>query len=209
MASSPQTVSHNSASAARGNQGSLSTLLRHVERSTLPPRLRPTLTAILVIANGGGSKGELYPATQTIAEWLGVSYWTVQRHIDVLVFLGTLIQIYGPNNKEIPGVRLRRPTTYRLNQSTIVSRHKAAVVAMPPKSAEAPPLPPAPPPSQEKPPQNGNGHRIRKRPEQTAEEILAVRRGECIKHPQSGKTAWGTCWACYRERNDSEEKPPP
>jgi hypothetical protein len=64
---------------------------------------------------------ELWPATLKVRVAAGVSYRTVQRHIDALVGRRVLIEVY-PANTMIRGRGFRRSATYRLDPSVLKPR---------------------------------------------------------------------------------------
>jgi hypothetical protein len=94
------------------------TLVEQVHASNLPPSLRNTLAAMLKFNRFGT---ELWPATLKVRIAAGVSYRSVQRHIDALVERKVLLEVY-PANTLVRGRGFRRSATYRLDPSTLIPR---------------------------------------------------------------------------------------
>jgi hypothetical protein len=131
-----------------------------VNASTLPSRLRSTLTYMLRFNRFGT---ELWPATKAVAVEAGISYRTARRHIDRLVEMKVLKEMYPSNClvRHGGGVKFRRSATYQLDSNVLVSRptykefraSQAPAKPFGPQRVSAPP--PSPTPAQApKPPQS-------------------------------------------------------
>jgi len=128
--------------------------VERVRASTLPPRLRETLTSILKFNRFGT---ELWPSTLKVAVAAGVSYRTVQRHIDRLVKLEVLAEVF-PANTRIRGRGFRPSATYTLRPEKLVARQtveeweesRSAVAPFrPPKQEAKKPAAPTPTPARQ------------------------------------------------------------
>lgn len=96
-------------------------LAEQVNGSTLPQRLRTTLAAMLVFDKFGQ---ELWCSTFAVRIQAGVSYRTVQRHIDKLIAMKVLRQVYSANSmvRHRGRVEFRRTATYELNVGALGPR---------------------------------------------------------------------------------------
>lgn len=118
MASPPVAYRKPSGTEKTKSGRSIFTLIEEVHASSLPPRLRNTLAAILDFNKFGT---ELYPATLKISIQAGISYRTAQRHVDKLVEMKVL-KLEHEANVYLRGRGFRRSATYTLNLDAIRRR---------------------------------------------------------------------------------------
>jgi hypothetical protein len=88
-----------------------SPLVRRIDASRLPPRIRVTLRHFIIESQQGP---DLWASTFRASKAAEVSYKTMQRHIDWLEREKVLHEKHGAN-EFISGKGLRRPKTYVLN----------------------------------------------------------------------------------------------
>jgi hypothetical protein len=112
------TFSRNS---AEKNAANLFNLKAQVESSVIPLRRRVTLAAMLADNRFGT---ELYSSTLRLAIRLGVSYCTVQRHIDRLVKEDKVLILIRPANQPaaLNGGEFRPTATYKLQTENLQPR---------------------------------------------------------------------------------------
>jgi hypothetical protein len=171
----------------------MSWVLDH-SKSRLAARL-----VLLSIANHSNEHGEnAWPHISTIAREAHVSERQAQRAIQELIGKQELFVWLeaGPRRSNVYQVLMKGDnlSPSRVTNPTVKGDKSDSAIR---KNRPEPSKPITPP----TPPLQGGGGSFTsgRQPRRSRRGLKENGREACLRHPESGLTQWGTCWACYAE----------
>jgi hypothetical protein len=140
------------------------------------------LLAFLALGDWSNDDGQCWPKMETLAKKSRQSVRSAQYAVELLCRDGFLTVEINPGKG--------RQNDFQINMQKL---HLLATQKVQTATAKG-----------------ANGDSKRCKPQQPNKEEPSVdpsknhERETCSRHPESGLTQWGTCWACYAERCSSE-----